>query len=100
MKLNAGVDCLPTYPVGAKKYICFEVTPGRHVFAVHAENLGQDVVAPVGKEVPIAEGEEVFISFGLSKGVKLLPARDGQKLRKRYKIMKSGYHTPGLDSSM
>jgi len=100
MKVKSGVDCLPDYPVGSKKYICFEIAPGQHVFSVHAENLGQSVVAPVGKEITIQEGQAVYFSFGLYSGVKLMSPEQGEKLLKKYKITKNGYYkstreTPG-----
>jgi hypothetical protein len=95
MQLKSGVDCLPTYPVDSKKYVCFEVTPGRHVFSAHATNLGQDVIAPVGKEAVVQEGQDMYFSFGLSEGVKVMSPNEAQKLLKEYGLTKNGYYTPG-----
>jgi hypothetical protein len=92
MKLRSGIDCMPTYPVDSERYVCFEVTPGRHVFSVHAENLGQDVIAPVGKEVIVQEGQDVYFTFGLYQGVKTVMPDEGQKLLKKYKLTKNGYY--------
>jgi hypothetical protein len=93
IKLETGVDCEPQIIVESGKYVCYEVSCGKHTLSVHCTNLGTEVLRPVGFEFLAEEGKDNYFSFALIKGIQLLPEKDGAKLLKKYKPAKNGYLT-------
>jgi len=93
VKFKVGVDCIPMFDVGNKSYVCFEVTPGRHVLCTSLINFGKEAFPPIGIELWAENGKNVYACYDWNKTrYRVLNETEGMKLLKKYKVTKNGYY--------
>ncbi|MCE5339626.1 MAG: hypothetical protein LLF92_00675 [Planctomycetaceae bacterium] len=97
-----GVDCLPDIEIDKTKYICFEVTPGRHILSAKVGCFTKEGYMPaMGFIVDVNAGQDFFIDFDPIKGFGFVTQDKAQELvKKPGKLAKNGYYRRISSSSL
>jgi hypothetical protein len=89
-----GVDSLPDFEIGKKKYVVFEMSPGKHVFTAKAGMFSAaGMMPPLGFAIELKEGQDLIIEYNPTKGYRLLnEEKAGEILKDESKLHENGYY--------
>jgi len=93
-KLKVGIDGTPSsLRLGRKKYMCIDMAPGVHTLSTRMSSIGiEQAPATYLQKFNLRKGVNHYLVLEMQKGLYFSSIEEGQKLVKKYKLIKGGYY--------
>jgi len=93
-KLKTGIDGTPSsVKISRKQYMCIDMTPGVHTLSTSMSSIGiEQAPATLLQQFNIRKGKNHYLVLEIQKGLYSSSIEEGQKLVKKYKLVKGGYY--------